>query len=469
MAKVTKKNFTEGPLFWRLTLFAIPIMLTGFLQIAYNMADNIVVGKFSGDPLALAAVGSTGTLSTLIVNLLMGIGSGCAIVVAQYLGAGDSRRVSDCVHTALTFSLVGGIAFAIFGLLIARPALELIGTKPEILDSAELYLKIICLGIPGNAIYNFGAAILRGTGNSRVPLVILGTSGLCNVALNIFFIVALGMTVDGVAIATITSQYISAIAVVCVLVFKRNEAYTLKFSKLGIKRDMLKRMLHMGIPPGAQATVFSIANIAVTISLNTFPTAAVSANTIAGNIDAITWTVINSCGLALMTFAGQNCGANKPDRVKRSVVYCLIQTIAFTVIVASLELIFSDFLIGMYLDASNPERDAIVSYAKNIITVMLCTYPIFAISNTMCAGLNGLGYSFTSMAINMSCVCGIRLLWIIFVLPRFHTITVMIGGYPISWVFGTTVSTIFYIRAYRKFKKSVNANQTVGESEIVNA
>lgn len=459
-----KKNFTEGPLFTRMMLFALPIILTGFLQIAYNMADNIVVGKFSGDPLALAAVGSTGTLSTLIVNLLMGIGGGGAIVVAQCFGAGDSRRVSDCVHTALTFSLVGGIAFAIFGLLITRPALELIGTKPEVLDSAELYLKIICLGIPGNAIYNFGSAILRGTGNSRAPLVILGLSGLGNVILNVFFVVVMNMTVDGVAIATITAQYISAIAVVSVLLLKKNESYALKFSKLCIKYDMLKRMLHMGLPPGVQGIVFSIANIAVTISLNTFPTAAVSANTISGNIDAITWTVINSFGLALMTFVGQNCGAKNPERVKRSVVYCLIQTVVFTVIVAAIELIFADGIIGLYLDHTNPEKDAIISYTKNIITIMLCTYPIFALPNTICAGLNGLGYSFTSMVINMICVCGVRLLWILFVLPLRHTVTVMILGYPVSWVCGAVVAVICFIRAYLGFKRQMDTEKENAEA-----
>ena len=291
---IKKRNFTEGPIFRRLILFAIPLMLTGFLQIAYSMADNIIVGKFSGDPLALAAVGSTGTLSTLIVNLLMGIGGGASVVVAQSIGAGDTKRVSDCIHTAITFAFVGGLAFSVFGLLITRPALILIGTKPEVLDRAVLYLQIICLGIPGNAVYNFGAAILRGKGNSRTPLIILGSSGLCNVILNMFFVLVCGMAVDGVAIATISSNYISAIAVLIVLARDSDPSSRLRFSRLGIKRDVMMRLLHMGLPPGMQGMVFSVANIAVTVCLNTFPTAAVSANTISGNIDAITWTVINS-------------------------------------------------------------------------------------------------------------------------------------------------------------------------------
>jgi putative MATE family efflux protein len=459
------KNFTEGPLFFRITLFALPILLTGLLQIAYGMADNIVVGKFSGDNLALAAVGCTGTLSNLIINLLMGVAGGTGIIVSQCFGAKDSKKVSECVHTSLAFSVIGGIVFALIGLLVSRPALILIGTKPEVLDRAVLYIRIICLGIPANSVYNFGASILRATGNSRAPLVILGTSGLCNVLLNIFFVIVLHMTVDGVALATIASQYISAVAVVAILAAKKNESYCFRFSELKIDKTMLTRILRVGIPVGVQGVVFSIANIIVTASLNTFPTVVVSANTISGNIDAITWTVINSFGVALMTFVGQNCGAKKPDRVKKSVNYAMLQTVIVTLAVASVEFLLLDQMIGLYLNEADPCKDDIIKYAKTIVSIMLGTYVIFSVSNTMCAGISGLGHSFKSLMVNMICICGLRVVWILTAVPFMNSIETLIAGYPISWVVGGTVSVIVYFKTFRKFKEGCEAELCVNESE----
>lgn len=453
------KNFTEGPLFFKISLFALPILLTGLLQIAYGMADNIIVGKFSGDNLALAAVGCTGTLSTLIVNLLMGIAGGTGIVISQCYGAKDSEKVSECVHTSLAFSVIGGIAFALFGLLISRPALVLIGTKPEVLDKAVLYIRIICLGIPANSLYNFGANVLRGTGNSRAPLIILGSSGLCNVLLNIFFVLALHMSVDGVAIATIVSQYMSAIAVVAVLAAKKDESYGFRFSSLRINPTMLARILRVGIPVGVQSLVFSVANIIVTASLNTFPTTVVTANTISGNIDAITWSVINSFGIAEMTFVGQNCGAKKPDRVKKSVNYALIQTAIVVLVIASLELLFLDQMIGLYLSDSDPARQDIVVYVKKIVSIMLGTYIIFSVPNTMCGGISGLGHSSKSLIVNMVFICGLRVLWILIAVPLLGTIESLIAGYPISWTVGGTVSVIVFIKTFRKFKKDCDAER----------
>ena len=219
-----KKNFTEGPLFFRITLFALPIMLTGMLQIFYGMADHIIVGRYSSDPNALAAVGCTGSLTSLIVNLLLGLGGGAGIVVAQCYGAKDDERVSKAVHTSLIFSLIGGIVFSALGLLVSRPVLTLMGTNPEILDSATLYFRIICIGIPANAVYNFGAAILRSTGDSKTPLIILSSTGIVNVLLNLFFVIVCHMSVEGVAIATIASQYLSAVAVIIVLMLKKGES-----------------------------------------------------------------------------------------------------------------------------------------------------------------------------------------------------------------------------------------------------
>ena len=453
--RATKKNFTEGPLFWRLTFFAIPIMLTGFLQIAYNMADNIIVGKFSGDPLALAAVGCTGTLNTLIVNLLMGVGSGAGIAIAQWYGAGNNKRVQDGVHTAMLSSVIGGIFVAALGILISRPALTLLGTKPEVMESAVLYIRIICLGIPGSAMYNFGAAILRATGNSKIPLFILASSGMLNVLFNIFFVTVFHMTVDGVALATIISQYASAVAVAVVLIMKKNEPYRLHISKLTINREALKRMLRLGIPMGLQGTIYSVANLTLTAYVNTFPTAAVTANTIAGNIDAITWTVINSFGQATTTFTGQNYGAKKPERVKKVIRYALLQTAVTVIVIASTELLLAEFLINLYLDGSNPERAAIIAYAKEIMFVMLTSYIIFSLVDTSQAGMRGLGHSLTPTLITLFCICGFRVSWIVGLAPMIKAVWFLYLGFPISWVIGGTVSLIVFLRIFRNFKNDV--------------
>ena len=323
MMRLSKKvpDLTEGPLFIRLFLFAIPIMLTGLLQIFYNMADNIVVSKWSGDALALAAVGCTGTFTNILVNLLLGIASGTSIAVAKFFGAKDHRQVEEGVHTAMTFSVIGGLFFALLGLIISKPFLTILGTKPELMFRSLLYVRIICIGIPASAIYNFGAAILRATGNSRVPLFILASSGMINVLLNLFFVIACNMSVSGVAIATITSQYLSAAAVVIYLMTRTGKSYRLIPAKLGIKASHLKRILIIGIPSGVQQSMYTVGNMLLAAAINTFPTTTVTANSIAGNIDSIMLQSVACYGTACLTFSGQNYGAKKPERMKRVLLY----------------------------------------------------------------------------------------------------------------------------------------------------
>ena len=260
MFKSKKKySFTEGPIFWKIAAFALPIMLTGILQILYNMADNIVVGQFSGDPDALGAVGSTTSLNNLIINFIMGIAGGTGVVVAQAYGAKRDTELSRAVHTSLIFSIFAGIAFGALGILISRPVLTLIGTQPDLIDKAVLYMRIICLGIPALSVYNFGAAILRSIGDSKTPLMLLSSSGILNVILNLFFVIICGMAVEGVAIATIISQYVSATAVLVVLINRRALSYGFSFSKLCFDGGIMKKILRFGIPAGISSSLFSVA------------------------------------------------------------------------------------------------------------------------------------------------------------------------------------------------------------------
>jgi putative MATE family efflux protein len=448
-----RKNFTEGPLFFRITLFAIPIMLTGFLQIAYNMADNIVVGQFSGDPNALAAVGSCGSLNNLIINFLLGIGAGAGVVVAQFFGANEHEKVSGSVHTAMLIALFGGILFGAVGFLVSRPVLTLMGTKPEVLDAATLYIRIICIGIPANAIYNFGAAILRGTGNSSTPLIILGLSGLANVLLNLVFVIFLHMSVAGVATATIISQYISAIAILAVLFLSHGRSYQIKLSKFRIQRPYLLRILRFGVPTGLSSSMFGISNVFMTSAVNTFPTATVTANTIASQIDSVTLTSMSCFGQAAMTFSGQNYGARKPERILKSVGYSVIQTSIIGITVATLELVFARQLIGLFLDTSLPNSDAIVSDAITIMTLMLPSYAIFALMDSISGGIKGLGYSTTAMFINLGCICGIRVVWIFGIHPYIRTLQALFLSYPISWLCGLFAVLVCFSIVFVRFKK----------------
>lgn len=455
-----KKNFTEGPLFFRITLFALPIMLTGILQVCYGMADNIIVGRFSGDTNALAAVGSTGTLTNLILNLLFGCAAGTSVVVAQLYGAGQNKRVERSVHTAIAFSLFAGIFMSAVGLAVSRPMLSLMGTKSEILDSAVLYFRIICLGIPATSVYNFGASVLRSTGDSKRPLLILSTTGVLNVVLNIFFVVFCHMTVEGVALATIISQYASAAWVILVLMRRdtQGECYGFSFKKICFDISLLKRILRYGVPSGLQSAMFSVSNMLLQSAVNTFPTTTVSANTIASNIDGLTYTAINSFAQAAMTFTGQNYGAGKVERIKKVVIYSLIQTTVVGVLIGQIELLFGRQIASLYIDPNDPNAPVIVDTAMVIITLLLTTYFICGIMDCMSGALRGMGYSILPMLISLSCICGLRVIWVFFVFPLecMNTVRGLLLSYPVSWSLAALIFGVLTVFAYRKLKKTIN-------------
>lgn len=455
MAAKAKRDLTEGPLFLPMISFVIPVILTGMLQMLYNMADNIVVGQFSGDGLALAAVGSTTSLSNLIVNLLMGIAGGAGVVIAQSFGARELERLSRAVHTSVVFSLIGGIAFCIFGLLISKPALTLMDTKDELMSRALLYMRIICLGIPASAVYNFGAATLRSVGDSKTPLFILSCSGLINVLLNLFFVIVLKMSVSGVALATIISQYISAVTVIIILFKRQGQPYALEVSKLKIDSEILKRILTLGLPAGFQGTLFSISNIILTAGMNTLPTTDISGKTIAINIESIVHTSMNSYLHAAMTFTGQNYGAKKPERIKKSIVYALIQVTVIGIVGGQLINLIAEPLAGLYIDPADPNREAVMASALQLMSFMLSVYFLCGIMDTLSGALRGLGYSMIPMIISIGAICILRALWVFFVFPtdRFHSLIGIYTIYPISWSLGVIAMLLTIILLFKKVRR----------------
>ena len=455
MTKLGKSvNATEGPIFSQMILFAFPLMLTNIMQQLYSMADNIVVGKFSGDPLALAAVGSTGTLTAMLTHLFVGFSSGCAVVVSQSYGAKDNDTMSKGVHTSLVFALVSGIFFCLFGLLISGPALILLDTKSELIDKALVYFRTVCIGIPATAIYNFGASILRSIGDSKTPLYTLSASGIVNVVLNLVFVIVFKMSILGVAVATVVSQYISAIVVIAVLARRKNEPYALNLKKLGIHKATLFRVLRLGVPAAVQGSLFSITNLCLIRALNGFPTPVVSARTIATSIDVILSTAINSYLHVTMTFTGQNLGAGKLDRITKTVYYSAIQVATFGIVVGQLMIIFYTPLVGLYLAPDDPYRVEVLAAAKTIMTVMLSTYFIGAIHEAFSGVLRGLGYSLYPMFTSIGCIVVFRMIWIFFVFPRIDTLVGLYLVYPISWTLSVIALSCMIMYALMKIKKA---------------
>ena len=457
MANKPKRDLTDGPLFLPMIGFVVPIILTGMLQMLYNMADNIAVGQFSGDNLALAAVGSTTSLSNLIVNLLMGIGGGAGVVIAQNYGAKEYDKLSRAVHTSMAFSLIGGFAFCIFGLLISRPALMLMGTKDELMSRALLYMRIICLGIPASAVYNFGAASLRSVGDSKTPLFILSSTGLINVLLNLFFIFVCNMSVGGVALATIIAQYISATLVVTVLIKRKNQPYNLNLKRLKIDKELLKQILKLGLPAGFQGTLFSISNIILTAGMNSLATTDIAGKTIAINIESLVYTAMNAYLHAAMTFTGQNYGAKKPERIKKSIIYAILQVTVIGIVGGQIVMLFGEQLANFYIDPTDPDKDAVMAAALQLMNFMLSCYFLCGIMDTISGVLRGLGYSMIPMFASIGSICVLRAIWVFFVFPmdRFHSLIGIYTIYPISWSLGIITMIIALLIVYKRVMRKL--------------
>ena len=457
MARGTKRDLTEGPLFLPMISYVVPIILTGLLQILYNMADNIVVGRFSGDDLALAAVGSTSSLSNLIINLLMGVAGGSGVVIAQSYGAKNKDRTSRAVHTSMLTAVTGGIVFCIIGLLISHPALTIMDTKEELMSRALLYLRIICLGIPASAIYNFGAAALRSVGDSKTPLVILSCTGLTNVLLNLFFVIVCHMSVSGVALATIASQYVSAIVVIIVLFKRKDQPYALNTSMLRIDPELLKSILRLGLPAGFQGTLFSISNIILTSGMNSLATTDIAGKTIAINIEGLVYTAMNSYLHASTTFTGQNFGAKKPDRIKKSILYAALQVTIVGVVGGIILILFGKPIAEMYVDLNDPNREAVLKAAMDLMTFMLSCYFLCGVMDTLSGALRGLGYSMIPMIVSIGAICVLRAIWVFafFPMEQFHSLIGIYLIYPISWSLGIIFNTIALLIIYPKVKKSM--------------
>lgn len=421
-------------------------MFTSILQLLYNAADVVVVGAFAGDA-SLAAVGSTGALTNLIVNLFMGMGTGTSVIVAQSIGARDSEKLCKTVHTSIAVSLILGVVLGIFGFFASKGMLVLMDSPPDVLPKATVYVKIYFLGLPALMVYNFGAAIIRSAGDTKRPLIILGISGLVNVLLNLVFVILLKMDVAGVALATIISQYLSAIAIVHKLTHD-DAAYRLSLSELKIHKKELLDVLKYGIPMGIQNSMFSISNVIIQSSINSFGKIVMAGNAAAASIDGFVFAATDSGAQASITFAGQNAGAKKYDRVKKSLFLCIGLSTVMGILFGMLAIIFKNPLLSLYSDT--PE--AITAGAVRI-NIMCSIYFTCGIMNAIGNAVRGMGKSVVPMIITMFFVCVFRIIWIYTILPLNNTPATVYISYPISWVLAIIAHFTYFLIVYNSKKK----------------
>ena len=450
-ASIEQVNMTEGALLPKVLRFSLPLAATGVLQLLFNAADVIVVGKFAGAT-ALAAVGATTALINLLVNAFMGISVGVNILVARYLGCREDERVRACVHTAFALSLLLGLVVMAAGLTLSTPMLELMKTPKDVLPLSSLYLRIYFLGIPGTIMYNFGAALLRAFGDTKRPMLFLTISGIVNACLNLFFVIVCGMSVDGVATATVISQYISLFLVVRCL--RRSEGLShLELKSIRLDREESLRMIQIGLPAGLQSTLFSISNVLIQSSVNSFGASVVAANTAAASIEGFVYTAMNSVFHAAITFTSQNLGARRYDRIDRIFWGSCAAVCIIGVPLSLLSTVFGPQLLSIYVSADDPARDAVI--AMGMIRTYYVTTPYFlcGIMEVCCGMVRGLGKSWLPMFVTGVGACLSRIIWIYTIFQVHHTPEVLYSSYPMSWILTLVLHSVCFLAIYRKYEK----------------
>ncbi len=429
---------TEGVIWKQLLLFFFPIMLGTFFQVMYNTIDAVVVGRYVGK-VALAAVGGpTGTLINLIVGFFMGMSTGCTVVIAQAWGAGDAERTSRAVHTTMALALCGGAAIGILGLFGARRALLWMSTPSEVLPHAESYLKIFFAGSVTTLVYNMGAGALRARGDSKRPFYLLVAGTLTNLALDMLFVVTFGWGVAGVACATVLSQGVSAVGVwICLA--RDKEAFRLEARKVRFDPLQLGTILSIGLPAGVQGSMYSIANVVIQAAVNSLGVNVVAAWTIDSKIEALYWQSMAAFGMSLSTFSGQNFGARRYDRVKRSIYVCTFLAFLFTALYVTLALSLRRFWFSLFTDDA-----AVIETGILVMFTVLPWYFAYIPIETLGGGIRGTGDSARPTAIMALGICATRLLWVWLVLPRWRSVATLARSYPVSWVLTATAFIVYY-------------------------
>lgn len=440
-------DMCSGPLGSKILLFSLPLMASSILQLLFNAADVIVVGKFAGDA-SLAAVTSTGALVNLLVNLFMGMSIGANVVVAHALGQGDHGRVEKAVHTSILLSLVSGVFLAFFGFFTSRQLLEWMSSPENVIGLSSLYLRIYFLGMPAMLFYNFGSALLRAGGDTRRPLNFLTVAGIVNVILNLLLVIVFHLDVAGVAIATVISQYISAFLVLRCLQ-KEDGPLHLELKALRFEWDVVKAIVRVGLPAGFQGIVFSLSNVVIQSSINSFGDVVMAGSGAAANIENFVYMGMNAFYQSCLTFTSQNYGAGKTDRVDKTLLWCQGFVIITGLLMGGLAFLFGRPLLGIY--SPSP---AVIDQGLIRLAYVSAPYALCGIMDVMVGSLRGLGWSFVPMIVSMLGACGLRLLWIATVFQVYHTPQCLYFSYPVTWIITGGVHILCFLvirkKAYAK-------------------
>ena len=447
MAKIHEMNMTEGSLFKKLITYAIPVMLSGMLQLLFNTVDVIVVGRFVGEE-ALAAVGACGSTINLFIGLFMGLSVGANVMVSRFFGAGRYKDMNETMHTSLFLAVIFGVLVAIVGFFLAGPVLELMKTPKEdgVLEQATLYLRIYISGAPVILLYNFGAACLRAVGDTERPLWFLTIGGIANVLLNLFFVLVLKMKVAGVAVGTVVSNLLAGILVIRCLI--RNDGHLrLRKEELRIRKDKLQSILRIGILSGLQGTVFSLSNMVIQSSINTFGHIAMAGNTAASNIEGFVYNAMNSMHQSNLSFTAQNVGAHKFDRVKKSLGLSVLIVTTMGLVLGITAYLLSPWLLQLYTDSP-----AAIEKGRLRMQFICLPYFVCGIMDVLVGSLRGLGASFTPMIISLTGCCVIRLIWVATVFQKFQTLESLYIVYLISWGITCIAHFICYLIIFRRIR-----------------
>lgn len=446
-------NMCEGPLAGKMLIFTIPLMFSGILQLLFNAADTIVVGRYAGRE-ALAAVGSTTSLINLLVNLFMGLSVGANMLIARYYGAKKEEDIRTTVHTSITVAALAGVVLAILGNVFAKPLLTLMGSPADVIDLAALYVKIYFMGMPVILIYNYGAAILRAVGDTKRPLYYLTAAGVVNVVLNLVFVIGFELSVAGVAMATVISQCVSVVLLLrCMCTMEGSCRLELK--KLGINKEKAWLLLRYGLPAGLQSSVFSFSNVLIQSSINSFGSVAMAGASAAANIEGFVYTAMNAFQQTALCFTSQNLGGGKYERINKVFRNSLLMVALTGILMGGGCYLFGRQLLGIY----SPDAE-VISYGLTRMRLICLPYFLCGLMDVLVGMLRGLGYAVAPMCVSIVGACGLRIVWIVTVFAKFHSLEVLYSSYPITWIITAGIHLICFIAIWSKMKKRL-MNQSI--------
>lgn len=441
--KKYEMDMCNGPLLSKILIYAVPLIASGILQLLFNAADMVVAGRFAGN-VALGAVGATSSLINLLINVFIGMSVGTNVLVAHFFGANRKEELGQTVHTSIALSLISGVVLGIAGFCLAGPLLSLMGTPDDILPHAVIYMQIYFIGVPGMLLYNFGSAILRAVGDTKRPLYYLLFAGVINVLLNLFFVIIVQIGVAGVALATIISQLISAALVIRCLI-KEEGAYHLDIRSIRLYPDKVIRILRVGLPAGFQGAVFSISNVLIQSSVNSFGSIAVAGNTAAQNLEGFVYNAMNSFHQTALSFTSQNMGAKKMDRVKKIMWICVGCVTVLGMAMGFSGLYFANELLSIYSTDSQ-----VVAYGYQRLLIILSTYFMCGVMDVMVGSIRGMGYSIMPMVVSLLGACGLRVVWIFTVFAFYRSPQVLYISYPVTWTVTFLVHFVCFTMGYRE-------------------